>query len=438
MTAFPRWPEPVRGPGQTETGPATESTRPVLRRNCSTLRRAAPWLARLIGLGLLQWAAAAGGPAPAFRGVEIATDLEIGYGIAVADVDGDRQPDILLADKRRFVWYRNPAWERFTLAEHLTPEDNVCLAAADVDGDGRAEVAVGAGWNPGDTTGSGAVFYLVPPPDRTQRWTPVRLLHEPTVHRMRWVRNARSGHDLVVVPLHGRGNQNGEGAGVRLLAYQMPADPRSPWPTTLIDASLHLTHNFDVIPGAHLPAEDLLAASREGVFLFTPHAGGWRRAQLVGNREGETHFKGAGEVRQGRLHGRRFLATIEPMHGHQVVVYTPPEPDAPGSFWKRRVLDDTLIQGHALACGDLLGRGADQIVVGWRGSRNGDRVGIKLFLPLDDEGTQWQAISVDNNTMACEDLCLADLDGDGRLDIVASGRATRNLKVYFNQGATAD
>ena len=35
--------------------------------------------------------------------------------------------------------------------------------------------------------------------------------------------------------------------------------------------------------------------------------------------------------------------------------------------------------------------------------------------------------------MACEDLTLADLDGDGKLDIVASGRATHNLKVYFNQ-----
>lgn len=36
--------------------------------------------------------------------------------------------------------------------------------------------------------------------------------------------------------------------------------------------------------------------------------------------------------------------------------------------------------------------------------------------------------------MACEDLKLADLDGDGRLDIVASGRATKNLVIYWNRG----
>lgn len=372
-------------------------------------------------------------PEPAFHAVTIATDVAIGYGVAVADVDGDRRPDILLADKREFIWFRNPGWERFVLAQDLTETDNVCLAAADLDGDGRAEIAVGAGWNPSDTTDSGAVFYLIAPPDRTQRWTPVRLPHEPTVHRMRWVRNASGAHDLVVLPLHGRGNQNGEGAGVRVLAYRKPPDPAAPWPTILIDDTLHLTHNFDVVPGSHPPGEDLLVAAHEGVFHFSPERDRWQRQQRVGNREGQTAFNGAGEVRQGRGRSGPFIATIEPMHGHQLVAYTPPAGDDPSPLWRRTVLDESLVQGHALACGDLLGLGADQIVVGWRGNRPGDRVGIKLFVPLDDAGAGWKSYPVDENQMACEDLCLADLDGDGRLDIVASGRVTRNLKVYFNR-----
>jgi hypothetical protein len=36
--------------------------------------------------------------------------------------------------------------------------------------------------------------------------------------------------------------------------------------------------------------------------------------------------------------------------------------------------------------------------------------------------------------MACEDLLLADFNADGRLDIVAAGRATKNLKLYLNEG----
>jgi len=130
-------------------------------------------------------------PQPAFHAVDIDTKIEIGYGVTVADVDGDGKPDILLADKNQFVWYKNPKWEKFILAEDLTKEDNVCIAAADIDGDGKCEIAVGAGWNPGDTINSGAVFYLIPPKDRTQKWEPVALHHEPTVHRMRWRQDSR-------------------------------------------------------------------------------------------------------------------------------------------------------------------------------------------------------------------------------------------------------
>jgi hypothetical protein len=52
---------------------------------------------------------------------------------------------------------------------------------------------------------------------------------------------------------------------------------------------------------------------------------------------------------------------------------------------------------------------------------------------MDKEGKRWQATTLDDNGIACEDLCLADLNGDGKLDIVASGRATKNVKIYLNQ-----
>src|SRR2546421_1172818 len=184
---------------------------------------------------------------PTFRAVEIDSRIEIGYGLAIADVDGDKEPDILLADKKQIVWYRNPTWEKFVIAENLTKLDNVCVAAADIDGDGKAEIAVGAGWNPSDTVGSGAVFYLIPPKDRTQKWEAVELPHEPTVHRMRWLKNPAGKCGLIVAPLHGRGNKNGEGQGVKILRYEMPADPHQPWKTETISASLHMTHNFEPV-----------------------------------------------------------------------------------------------------------------------------------------------------------------------------------------------
>jgi hypothetical protein len=316
----------------------------------------------------------------------------------------------------------------------LTPLDNVCLAAADIDGDGKAEVAVGAQWNPNDTTNSGAVFYLIPPQDRTKRWEPVELPHEPTVHRMRWIRDATGEFQLVVIPLHGRENQNSAGAGARILSYKRPADSYGKWQTSLINNSMHMTHNFQPVNWRQGPGTDLLVASKEGVFQLLNQQGAWQSRQLVG--QGQTGFAGAGEVRAGKLRGGKiYLVTVEPMHGNQLVAYTEPAVKEPNALWQRHLIDDSLKEGHALACGDLLGAGFDQVVVGWRGKNKEGRVGIKIFIPLDAAGTNWQSFPLDDNGIACEDLCLADLNGDGRLDIVASGRATKNLKVFFNETA---
>jgi len=396
------------------------------------------------GIAVFLWAGvvlAAEGAEARFRAVEIDRGIEIGYGLAVADVDGDGKPDIVLADKKQIVWYRNPKWEKFVIAENLTKLDNVCVAAADIDGDGKAEIAVGAEWNPNDTSNSGAVFYLIPPKDRTQKWAAVELPHEPTVHRMRWVRDADGKFNLVVAPLHGRGNKNGEGAGVRILSYQVPANPKEEWKTELINDSMHMTHNFDPVRWTQSRTAELLVAGKEGVFDFIHDGKGWSSQQLIGKGGNDSAFAGCGEVRMGKgkfakptdRFANNFIATIEPMHGNQVALYAAPSVNAASGLWARQVIDSSLKEGHALACGDLLGVGSDQIVAGWRAKNAAGKVGIKLYWTRDAANKEWKEMLVDDDTMACEDLCLADLNGDGKLDIVAAGRATKNVKVYFNQ-----
>ncbi len=372
---------------------------------------------------------------PAFKEQLIDDKVEIGYGAALADVNGDGKTDILLADKKLIVWYENPAWTKHIIAESLTTKDHVCIAARDIDGDGKCEVAVGAEWNPGDTENSGAVFYLMPPADRTQRWEPVKLQHEPTVHRMKWVRGLDGAYALVVAPLHGRGNKNGAGAGVRVLAYHPPHDPHASWKTSVVCDSLHMTHNFDIVPAGATDPENIILCGREGVVRLAPTSDGWHQQWIARHPVDSTELKGAGEVRWGVFaNGSPYVATIEPMHGNQLCLYTPPPEGPKDKEWKRTVLDDKLIDGHALACHDLLALGNRQMVVGWRAQNQiGARVAVKLYWTTKEDGSGWQNAFIDDNGMACEDAVVADLNGDKKLDVVAAGRRSKNLKVYWNQ-----
>lgn len=361
---------------------------------------------------------------PKFEAQLIDNNVAIGYGLAIGDVDGDGKPDILLADKKQFVWYRNGDWRRFVMVENLTESDNVCIAARDIDGDGKVEVAVGAQWNPGetsDTLKSGSVHYLVRPADPTQTWKPIELHHEPTIHRMRWVKTGKNNFQLVVLPLHGRGNKGGEGLGVRVIAYEMPKDPAGKWKHLIIDESMHLTHNMDVVDDGN--REELYIGGKEGIKVFSFAEGRWNKVK----DEWFVKEQSFGEVRTGGMSGKvKFLAGIQPMHGNELTVY-------PVDSGSRIVLTDGLNQGHALGVADLLNTGEKQVVAGWREPDSQKKVGVKIFISQDKNGTRWSDHWIDENGMACEDLQIADLNGDGKKEIIAAGRASHNLKIYWNK-----
>ena len=358
------------------------------------------------------------GAQPNFTAQVVDDDVEIGYGLAIGDVDGDKRPDILLADKKQFVWYRNGDWKRFVMIDNLTPADNVCIAARDCDGDGKVEIAVGAQWNPGetsDTTKSGSVHVLRRPKDPTQKWQADQLHHEPTVHRMRWV-NTGNGFQLVVVPLHGRNNKNGQGSGVRVIAYEQNAGK---WKYMMIDSSMHLTHNFDVIPSG--TSEHILIGGKEGARRFAFDGKKW---SPVG-KSSWIAAESFGEIRVGTIGRESIIAGIQPMHGNQLAVF---------SSAGKTVLTDSLSQGHALAVADVLGLGYDQVVAGWREPDANQKVGIVLFQPASSSASStWKKFWVDENKIACEDLLVADLDGDGKKEIIAAGRSSHNLKIYWNK-----
>lgn len=363
---------------------------------------------------------------PKFRHQEIDDKVGVGYGLQLTDMNGDRKTDIVLCDKDKIVWYENPSWKKHQVSGHLTQRDHVCVAARDLDGDGKAEIAVGAQWNINETRDlqkSGSVFYLNPTKNREGNWAPIRLHHEPTTHRMHWIRSGKGSYDLIVKPLYGRNNVRGEGEGMKVYAYHMPKDPTKEWKMTLVSDFLHDSHNFHLIDWDRDGREEFLQAAKEGVYWFgRDKRGDWKYMRF-------TH-DWAGEVRDGVTpEGKRFITTIEPKHGTTVAVYL----EVKGLVWQKHVLDDTLKDGHALATGDFLGTGGHQVVAGWRGMTNPGVPGVRLYVPVNKEYTKWRTYPLSGKETAVEDIKAGDLNGDGRPEVIVACRQTHNLRILWNE-----
>jgi hypothetical protein len=385
--------------------------------------------------------AEAGEQALAFRMQEIEKSLGVGYAVLIVDVNNDGKKDIVVVDKTRVVWYENPTWKRRLIIEGKTKPDNVCIAAADIDGDGQIDFALGAGWEGLKSKVEGPIYWLKRGKSLDEQWQVIPIGEEPSVHRIRFADIDGDGKpELIVSPLLGRNSSAAknwmDGTPVRTQALKIPKNPaRDRWEPIILDESLHVVHNFWPIPAMGRKGMDLLTASYEGVSLLFQKDGKWTRGLLgKGNQEKPNGNRGSSEIKQGKLKGgQKFIATIEPWHGHQVVVYTPPID--PEGLWDRHVIDDKLKWGHAVWCADLDGDGSDELIIGVRdnlGKNPGEKCGVRIYKATDGTGQKWQRTLIDEGGVAVEDLTADDLDGDGRIDIVAAGRQTGNVRIYWN------
>lgn len=388
-----------------------------------------------------------------FRAQEIENDLGIGYAVSLIDMNADARLDILVVDTTRVVWYEQPAqdprgstWVRHALIQDQTLKDNVCIAPYDIDEDGRPDFALGADWRPIDTLKGGTIQWLSPGPTASDRWNVHPIGEEPTVHRMRWADLDGDGRsELIVVPLMGRGSTRPLWAesAVRILAYHIPEDPRNdPWIPVVINEDLHVTHNFWPTDLNGDSQTDLLVVSYEGVSLLERRPdGAWERTLIGEGNQATSPDRGASEIKHGYFAAHKdYIATIEPWHGFQVVVYTRPElPDADpkktqGKLWTRHLLDEELKWGHAVWCADLDGDPDQELIIGVRDNRDDQvRCGVRIYDPNNVPNGKWDRQLVDPGGVSVEDLAAADLDGDGRNDIVAVGRQTKNVRIYWNE-----
>jgi hypothetical protein len=263
----------------------------------------------------------------------------------------------------------------------------------------------------------GIVSVLTPNGDPRQPWNIKEVDRLTTSHRLRWADIDGTGKKVLInAPLTGAQAEAPDYRGHVPLVFYRPGEWKR---ETIGDANEGVQHGIFPIDWDGQGRDSILTASFSGIDLYQFQKNGeWKRTEINKGRPAPWPKCGSSDVTVGQLGKERFLAAIEPWHGNEVAVYNYRE-----HGWTRTMIDDSLAQGHTIVTADLDGDGRDEIVAGFRASG-----GSVLIYKADAKGV-WSRTVLDN-ALPANACAAADLNGDGRPDLACIGGAL--LKWYQN------
>ena len=213
-----------------------------------------------------------------------------------------------------------------------------------------------------------------------------------------------------------------------------------PWEAWKIDESLTVLHGIQVADLDGDGRDEILTASFEGIHRFDfkgqGQAARWRKVRLaagappVDDKPGAA--RGSSEVAAFRLGQGPADAG-----GHRALA-RPPGRGLLAARQRRRSMAAPRDRRYA-AGGPRPGDRAtstatamDEIVAGWRAGGGG----LRLYKATDATGREFKAIDIDPG-MPAEGAVAADINGDGKLDLVVIGGRKNQLVWYENLAGKA-
>lgn len=271
----------------------------------------------------------------------------------------------------------------------------------------------------------GIVSVIEPGADRMQPWKVKEIDRLTTSHRIRCADPDKSGNTVFVnAPLAGAAATAPDYRDHVPLVYYHPGE----WKRNTIGSENEgVMHGIYIFPWAGSKSGDyILTASFSGIHAYgLDRKGRWTRTEISRGDPSIWPKSGASDIAVGHLKERRFLASIEPWHGNQLAIYTEKR-----GKWMRNVVDDSLVDGHTVVTADLDDDGRQEVVAGFRGLGRS----VHIYHSPDAKGRRWYRTPLDAGGIAAAACAAVDLNADGRVDIACIGSATTNLKWYENRG----
>jgi hypothetical protein len=397
---------------------------------------------KLLGLLALSTAAVVGtslhGAAPAgpvdFAPHDIDANFRGGYSVSIADFNKDGKPDVIANSLAvgELAWYENPSWARHVIA----PEQQIVnQAMADIDGDGVPEIAFQSSIAMQAANSKGFNWIAHANGDPRQPWKVEKIDEFPTSHHVAWADLDGDGKkELLNAPLIGEKSlaptYDQDKASV---FWYSPKDWKRHVVTSEVPGIIHRVRPVKWDNGSR---EQFLVASFEGIALYRASGSGdamkFEKTLLSAGHAEKAPRLGASDVGVGKQDGKRFVASVEPWHGNEVVVYTDK-----GGKWERRVIFDKVTSGHEIAVADLNGDGRDDIVANdnSRATQQNPNAtpGVHVFFaPADAAAGEWIYRRIEDKS-AMNSCVAVDINGDKRLDLVCTG-AGGAIRWYENKG----
>ena len=305
----------------------------------------------------------------------------------IGDINRDGRPDVVIVDNQSWDirWFENPGretisqpWKLHRVAVPQEIPGSYDVALADVDADGDLDVAASS-WRFGNRFDW---FENVGSPGNGEQWKRHEI--EGMVGETRTVAFADFNQD-------GKPDLLGTSrTGNQIVWYANSGRPASePWKKTIIDAT--------TIAPAHGHPVDMDGDGDLDVVMSFGIAAG------VDNRSPDSH---------------------------QIGWYENMGRSSSGAEWTKHTICASFPQGFEAIAGDLDGDGdQDVVATGW-----GPQGRIAWFENSGDPVSAWRPHSIKDNWPNAVSVILADLDNDGRLDIVACAeRGANEIRWWRNE-----